>query len=165
MVIYGVFFIILFASPTLAWNVQTGSLGEIKICRVSKPIDDGVIMVEMSELFQGIAIFSKTAASLELKNSKKYGYRVEIWSDENPRTVTFAWKDLRGILVPLTIGRWVNEWEYVVKGNMLNGEELKLDFGEDNSTPNQPTLSVPLEGFNTAFSEFISCIKRQWNAN
>ena len=115
LVLYGIFFITSFAAPTLAWDVQNGDLGEVKICRVSKPIEGGVVMVEMSELFQGIAIFSEAAALLELNNSKKYGYPVDIWSDENPITSTYAWKDLRGILVPLTIGRWGKRMEVYCK--------------------------------------------------
>jgi hypothetical protein len=161
VVFISLLFLFLSSGPSNAWELQSGRLGEVKICRIIKPIDDGVIMVEMSDLFQGIAIFSKDAAELKLSQSKKYGYSVDIWSDENPISKTYAWQDLRGILVPLTIGKWVNGWDFIVQAQMLRGKELKLGFSE-NSWPNQPEIRVPLAGFRATFTDFIACAQEQW---
>ena len=57
------FFLIFSAMPVIAWDVQNENLGEVKICKITKPIDDGVIMIEMSELFQGVVF---TAFSLDV---------------------------------------------------------------------------------------------------
>ncbi len=146
-----------------SWVVKSGNPGEVKVCRISKQLDDGVIMLEYSNLFQGLAIISESAASLTMKEKGEYGYAVTLWSDEHPAANAFTWHDLRGIYISFTQGKWINMWNYIVKNTMLHGEELRISVGHEGGWPNKPNLTISLEGFRKAFGEFTACVEKEWN--
>jgi len=152
-------------SEASAWQTKSGSAGEVKSCQLSRVNKDGkeFLIVEASQNFQGIRIVSEQASKVNLTKAGAYGFDIALWTDQNPIVNVAAWRDLYGIYIPFSVGRWVNMWEFVLKTMVVYEGELRIGANrDDRAYPNNPDIRFDLTGIKKAFPAFKECLKTEF---
>jgi hypothetical protein len=150
--------IVTLSNPTFAdWKASSHISKHIKICRMTKVVPDGVVMLELSNVFQGMAVLTRSAAKFDLTERGKYGYEVQLGSEGWASLNAFAWRDTRGLFISFTQGYLVNMWHYVIPG-MIIGDNFKIGASHQSSISDESYLLIPTREFEPAFNQFRSCV-------